>query len=107
MDSRFRLPGTDMRFGLDPIIGLIPGVGDWIGAGISAYPIVVARRLGLPGHVQLRMGWNVLLEATVGAIPLLGDVFDFGFRSNKRNVDLLERALVKRGLIDPPTKSKG
>jgi hypothetical protein len=91
LDSRFRVPGTGLRFGLDGILGLVPGVGDAAGLALSTYVIVQAVALGARGATVGRMVANVALDATVGSIPVLGWVFDFWFKANNRNVALLER----------------
>ena len=91
LDSRFRIPGTNIRFGLDAIVGLVPGLGDFAGAAASAYFIYEAVRLGAPASVVTRMATNVGIEALVGAIPVLGDLFDVAFKANNRNVRLLEQ----------------
>lgn len=83
--------GSKWRIGVDPIIGLIPGVGDWIGALLSLYVLYEGARLGVPGGILVRMGGNILLDAMVGAVPVLGDVFDLAWQANVRNVDLVER----------------
>jgi hypothetical protein len=93
LDSAIRIPGTQFRFGLDPIIGLIPFIGDAIGALFSFYIIVQAARLGAPNSTLTRMIGNVGLDTLLGEIPLLGDLFDFSFRSNTRNLALLESHL--------------
>jgi hypothetical protein len=80
-----------MRIGLDPIIGLVPGIGDAIGAVISAYIINEARSMGAPTSVLLRMTGNVMIETIVGAIPFAGDLFDAAYKANMRNLALLER----------------
>jgi hypothetical protein len=89
LDNSIPLPGG-WRIGLDPILGLIPGVGDAAGALLSAYIINEARRLGAARSVLLRMILNVLIEAIVGAIPLAGDLFDAAYKANMRNLALLE-----------------
>jgi hypothetical protein len=94
MDSAVGIPGTRLRFGLDAVLGLIPGVGDVVGAAASGYIVLAAARLGAPASVVLRMLLNVVVDTVVGAVPLLGDLFDLGFRSNARNVALLERHLA-------------
>ncbi|MCU0893613.1 MAG: DUF4112 domain-containing protein [Rhodospirillales bacterium] len=93
LDSRFRIPGTSFRFGWDGIIGLIPGIGDAAGAACSAYIVVEAARLGAPRHVILRMLANMGIDAALGLIPLVGDLFDAGYKANRRNVELLLRHL--------------
>lgn len=95
MDSRFVIPGTRYRIGLDSFLGFIPGVGDAISGLVSAYLIREAHHMGAPFSLKLRMGWNVLLDTTIGAIPLLGDIFDVGFKANRRNLRLLERHLLR------------
>ena len=90
LDNSIPLPGG-MRIGLDPIIGLVPGIGDAIGAVISAYIINEARSMGAPTSVLLRMSGNVMIETIVGAIPFAGDLFDAAYKANMRNLALLER----------------
>jgi hypothetical protein len=94
LDQAARVPGTSFRFGLDAIIGLIPGFGDAVTALVGMYGLVVARQLGAPVSIQLRMLWNLALDTIVGAIPLFGDLFDFAFKANTRNRVLLERWLI-------------
>jgi hypothetical protein len=91
MDSRFRVPGTNVRFGLDGLLGLLPGVGDSATALPAAYIVMRARAIGAPPHLQLRMVGNVLMDLLIGALPLIGDLFDFGFKANRRNVGLLRQ----------------
>jgi hypothetical protein len=93
-DDSLRVPGTDFRFGLDAVIGLVPGIGDATGAAMSAYLLVEAGRLGAPKATLLRMAGNVALEAIVGTIPFVGDLFDAGWKANLRNLRLLEAHLV-------------
>lgn len=90
MDEAFRLPGG-FRIGWDGIIGLIPGVGDVTGMIISSYIILRSSGMGVPKSVLARMSLNVLLETVIGAIPLLGDIFDIAFKANVRNMKLLEK----------------
>jgi hypothetical protein len=94
LDSAFVVPGTRFRFGLDALIGLVPGLGDLIGTALSAYIVAAAARRGLPGSVLLRMALNVGLEAIVGVIPILGDLFDAAWKANQRNVALLRQYAV-------------
>lgn len=93
LDNSIPIPGTRRRFGLDAVIGLLPGVGDGIGAVLSSYIIVEAARYGLPRTTLLRMAANVGIEALVGVVPLLGDLFDAGWKANLRNLALLESHL--------------
>ena len=95
LDSSLRIPGTNIRFGLDAIIGLIPGIGDVSGAAMAGYIVLTAGRLGVPKSVIGRMVLNLGIDTLVGAIPLLGDAFDVGFRANLRNMALLDRYLAE------------
>lgn len=83
--------GGRFRVGLDPLLGLIPGLGDWVGAGVSLWMIYEAMRLGLPTAVLARMGVNVAVEAAFGSVPVLGDFFDAAWQANQRNLALVER----------------
>jgi hypothetical protein len=103
LDSRFVVPGTNIHFGLDGVIGLIPGIGDLISALISFYLISRASHLGLSPWIKARMVANVALDTVVGAIPILGDVFDVGFKSNRRNIALVRKAL---GRPSAPSRRK-
>ena len=91
MDSQFRLPGTRFRFGLDPLLGLLPVVGDLSTLAVSGALLLTMTRHGASGAVVVRMAFNILLDALIGAIPILGNVFDFAHKSNERNVALLRR----------------
>jgi hypothetical protein len=93
MDNAFKVPGTNFKIGLDPIIGLIPGAGDLITTAISAYILILATRFRLPKGVFGKMVFNILLETFVGTVPLLGDVFDAFYKANIRNMALLESHL--------------
>jgi hypothetical protein len=91
LDDLVRIPGTRFRIGLDPLLGLVPGLGDWLGWAAASDLLITAARLGVPAPVLLRMGANTALDALVGVIPLLGDAFDIGWKANRRNLKLLER----------------
>ena len=93
LDSSIPIPGTRRRIGLDPLIGLIPGIGDVVGAALSGYIILEAAGLGASRATLLRMAANVAVEAVVGTVPLLGDLFDAGWKANARNVRLLSRQM--------------
>lgn len=93
MDTAIRIPGIGFRIGLDPIIGLIPGLGDVVSTGISGYIFYQALRFGLPQPIIRQMLFNVGLEFVVGGIPLVGDLFDAYYKSNIRNLALLEKHL--------------
>ena len=91
LDSAIGIPGTKFRIGLDPILGLIPGGGDLITAGISAYMIFLAARFGLEKEEIGKMIGNVALETFLGTVPLFGDIFDAYFKANLRNLEILEK----------------
>jgi len=95
LDDGVKLPGTPLRLGLDPIIGLVPGLGDAAGAVLSAWILVEAARLRASRATLARMVYNVAVDACGGALPLLGDVFDVVWKANLRNVALLERHLAE------------
>jgi hypothetical protein len=97
LDGALGVPGTRLRVGLDPIIGLIPGIGDAIGALASSYLVLVAVKLGAPASIVGRLVLNIAFDTIAGAVPILGDLFDFGFRSNIRNLGLLEEWLARPG----------
>ena len=89
MDARFRIPGTPIRFGLDGLVGLVPGIGDALTALPALYLIAKARRMGAPRRLQARMAGNVAVDLLFGTVPVVGDLMDFGFKANIRNVRLL------------------
>ncbi|MES2179977.1 MAG: DUF4112 domain-containing protein [Gemmatimonadota bacterium] len=93
LDSAIGVPGTSLRIGLDPVLGLIPGFGDVAGAALSGYIVLTGIRLGASRAVVLRMLGNVAIDTVVGSVPLLGDLFDAGWKSNSKNVALLEQYL--------------
>ncbi len=95
LDTAFILPGTNVRFGFDALIGLVPGIGDAITTAISLYIVHEARQLGAPPHLILRMLANVVVDGLVGAVPLVGDAFDVLWRANRRNVRLLREWLAR------------
>lgn len=91
LDSAFRVPGTNLTFGLDPILGLIPGLGDLTSPLFAALLLFHAVRMRIPRVVQLRMLVNAAIDALIGFVPVVGDLFDFGWKANVRNLALLER----------------
>ena len=111
LDTAVLIPGTNVRFGLDALIGLVPGIGDIVTTGLSLYIVSEARALGAPRHLILRMLGNVALDSVVGAVPIAGDVFDVMWRANRRNMALLRSWLEKserreRGRVEiiPPRR---
>jgi hypothetical protein len=101
LDNSIPVPGTGFRFGLDAIIGLVPGVGDLATGALALYIVLEAARLGVPRPLLLRMGWNVAVDTLVGSVPLLGDLFDAGYKANLRNI-----ALVQQHVQQPGTSRK-
>jgi hypothetical protein len=99
LDVAFILPGTNIRYGIDGLIGLIPVVGDLITTAISLWLVREARALGAPWHITTRMLANVALDGVVGIIPIAGDAFDVMFRANVRNVRMLKRWMDKQPRI--------
>jgi hypothetical protein len=96
LDSAILIPGTSFRIGLDPILGLIPGLGDLVSPLFAIAILWQARALSVPRVVQLRMLFNVAIDALLGAVPLIGDLFDFAWKANNRNMALLERHATAR-----------
>jgi hypothetical protein len=96
-DTAFILPGTNIRFGVESLLRLLPGIGDAMASVLSCYLLYEARRLGVPKLLFARMLGNVVLEGTIGAVPLAGDAFDVFFRANRRNVALLRRHFTQTG----------
>lgn len=96
LDAQFRVPLTRWRFGLDGLLGLVPGAGDIATALVGAYGLVVAYQVGAPASIHVRMVLNLLIDAGVGTIPIAGDLFDFAFKANIRNERLLVRWLEER-----------
>ncbi len=97
LDELVRVPGTNQRVGIDPLIGLIPVVGDLVSAGLGFWLIAEAARFKIPTVVLARMVLNTLVDLAVGAIPFLGDLFDVVSKSNKRNLELFRRYATEPG----------
>jgi hypothetical protein len=96
MDDAFVLPGTNIRFGLDPILGLLPGVGDAIGALLGYFMLQEAKRLGASRWLRARMVTNYVIDGVVGVVPLVGDLFDAGFKAHRKNLKLLQDHVAKK-----------
>ncbi len=96
-DTAFIVPGTPIRFGVESLIRLLPGIGDLAASALSFYLLYEARRLGVPRLLFARMLANVLLEGTIGVVPVAGDAFDVFFRANRRNIALLRAHFARVG----------
>jgi hypothetical protein len=104
LDDRYRIPGTPIRFGLDAILGFIPVAGDLLGAALSLWVLAEAVRLRAPRSLLTRMVGNVLVEFGVGAVPLVGDLFDVWWKANRRNLDLLKTHLDREQKSTAPSR---
>ena len=100
LDTAVGIPGTKIRLGLDPVLGLVPGAGDVASAMLSAYIVLVAANKGAPRPVIWRMLGNIAVDTALGSVPVLGDLFDVAFKSNIRNVELLERYAVEPAAVE-------
>ncbi len=105
LDSRYRLPLTNIRFGWDAILGLVPGIGDIAALAPAAYIWLEAHRMGASNGVKLRMAGNTGLDWLIGSVPIVGDILDVGLRANRRNVDLLRSHLEKQGRLNRASDS--
>ena len=95
LDTAILVPGTNFRFGFDALVGLVPGIGDALTAALSLWLVKEAHALGAPRHLIVRMLGNIAIDSVVGAVPVLGDVFDVVWKSNRRNLTLLRRHLER------------
>jgi hypothetical protein len=98
MDTAFVVPGTGIRFGFDGLIGLVPGIGDFVTTALSLYLVHEAWQLGAPKRVITRMLANVALDGVIGAVPVAGDLFDVMWRANKRNMRILREWIDREGV---------
>jgi Domain of unknown function (DUF4112) len=97
LDTAFILPGTNVRFGVESLLRLLPGIGDALASALSCYLLYEAHRLGVPRLMLARMAGNVIVEAVFGAVPFAGDAFDVFFRANRRNAALLREYFARTG----------
>ncbi|WP_417611777.1 DUF4112 domain-containing protein [Owenweeksia hongkongensis] len=95
LDSNFKIPGTNFSFGLDPIIGLIPGLGDAVSMGFQFLLVVSLLRNGSSGELRAKLILNVLLDSAIGAIPIIGQIWDFFYKANERNLRLTQEYLLE------------
>jgi len=102
LDTALAVPGTNIRFGLDAIVGLFPGIGDVLMSLISLYIVHEARQLGAPTHLLVRMIVNIAIDGIVGSAPIAGDIFDVMWRANRRNMALLYDHLRSQGEFARP-----
>tara|TARA_B100000073_G_C23534057_1_gene493203 strand:+ start:300 stop:662 length:363 start_codon:yes stop_codon:yes gene_type:complete len=96
LDESFTIPGTNIKFGIDALIGLVPGGGDLIGGLFSLYLLRTAIKMKLPKSAILSIMFNIIIDTTIGIVPVIGDIFDIFWKSNKRNMRIIEKHLVNR-----------
>lgn len=106
MDDRFRVPGTNIRFGLDSLVGLAPGIGDSVSSLVSAAIVLEVWRRGIPAHVVMRMCGNIALDFVLGSVPVVGDMFDVAWKANRRNLQLARKHLAKQQGAVPTAKQR-
>lgn len=94
LDNAIAIPGTEYRFGLDPLLGLLPGGGDTLTAFFSAYIVWEAAQMGLPRETLMRMVWNIVFDTLLGFIPVIGDIFDVAWKANVKNISLIDAHLA-------------
>src|SRR5688572_5751026 len=107
LDAAIGIPGTPLRIGVDALLGLIPGAGDLAGAALSGYIVMTAAKKGAPPAVLWRMIANVAIDTAVGTIPLIGDLFDVAYRSNLKNVKLLEQFSAQPTVVTTRSRRLG
>lgn len=98
MDTAWGIPFTKWRFGVDSVVGLVPGAGDVVNLGVSVYTLMLAHRLGAPNALLLKMAANSGIDFGIGSVPVLGDIFDMFFKSNTRNLKMLTEFLASQGM---------
>ena len=107
LDTAVGIPGTPIRFGLDAILGLIPGGGDVAAAALSGYIVLIAVRRDVPQAVLWRMLGNIGIDTVVGSVPIVGDLFDVAYKSNVKNVELLERHMTEPAAVAKGSRRLG
>jgi hypothetical protein len=98
LDTAFVIPGTGIRFGVDSMLGLVPGIGDAVTSALSLWIVYEAHQLGARPHIIARMVANIAVDGLIGAVPVVGDAFDVAWRANRKNVRILRQHLARRGL---------
>lgn len=93
MDNKFVVPGSDIRIGLDGLLGLIPGIGDTAGLAVAGYIIHKAHKFGIHPMVLMHMGYNVFIDWLIGLVPFVGDMFDVAWKANRKNVDIIKERM--------------
>ena len=104
LDNKFTIPFTNIKFGADFLIGLIPTIGDWLSFGISSIVVLAIVRRGVGIGMLLKMMGNITMDATIGSIPILGDIFDLKFKANRRNVEMLKQYYIENP--NPPSAKR-
>lgn len=105
LDNAIAIPGTKISFGLDPILGFLPGGGDTVTGGIAAYIVIEAARMGIPREILWKMVGNILIDSFAGTVPVVGDLFDLGWKANVKNIELLEKHLNIAESTDKSSKA--
>lgn len=104
LDNKFTIPFTNIKFGVDFLLGLIPTIGDWLSFGISSLLVLAIIRRGVGVGMLFKMMGNITLDATVGSIPIVGDLFDLGYKANRRNVAMLKQYYIENP--NPPSAKR-
>jgi hypothetical protein len=105
LDNAIGIPGTRFRVGLDPLLGLLPGGGDFLGTALSAYIVIEAARMGLPRAALVKMVSNIMLDTVTGTVPVLGDLVDVTWKANTKNIELLEEHIGVPQPFSQPRKA--
>jgi hypothetical protein len=100
MDKAFQIPGTNIRFGIDSILGLLPVIGDTLSVAVSGYIYSFAKKAGVPWYQRMRMIWNIFIDWLIGLVPFLGDLFDVAFKANSKNLRIILAHIDKQAKAD-------